>query len=370
MSYGTPSRLLIASLGVVGLLAAMAWSEFRPRLVIIPVQLPAAATPSPTTALTKGLGSLLYVSQESTGSAGGDFSLNIYDLSSGQESKGNDPYKNYARQMYISPDRKLLAVSMSPTGTEAPEVTYLADSEGKALTDYHPGSFVSWAPDSSRAYLFLSDSQNVAGRAIYQLDAQDRYQDAGFPLGTIDVATNPIDGRIVYSLARQGSDQSDLWVRGKDNKDALFLKGDSQTFAWMGWSPDGTKLAYMAYELSADSAARQGIWLVGSGGTGPKRIDDVAWSFPFSWSADGSRLAYAKPAGEGSDIWEYDLSSSAKRQVTSLGGKNATEPTYALDGSLIFVSDQNGSSQVWKASGNGLIQLTTTSGTKSYPVAY
>lgn len=117
------------------------------------------------------------------------------------------------------------------------------------------------------------------------------------------------------------------------------------------WSPDGSKLAYVAFNVY------KGISSV--------RVQDLATghvrtiasgpgvnSAP-AWSPDGKRIALTQSKNGDSDIYVYNLSTGQMRQVTHNNAID-TEPTWSPDGKHIaFTSDRGGQPQVYEMSSQG-----------------
>ena len=62
----------------------------------------------------------------------------------------------YRKELFLSSNRDVVVVTMTPIEFEGDSMTYLADIHGKNLTLPQFGSFISWSPDSSKALLYVS----------------------------------------------------------------------------------------------------------------------------------------------------------------------------------------------------------------------
>jgi len=140
---------------------------------------------------------------------------------------------------------------------------------------------------------------------------------------------------------------------------------------WPAWSPDGSRLAYVAEA----GGFRQ--LFVRTLATGEERRitheprDDIQPT----WSADGRRLAFVRAVSdsgklqpsdlngwyfEGGDIWSVDLASGGETRLVA----NAFGPAYSADGArLAFDAAWAGPRRIWMADAAGLNprQLTTDS---------
>ncbi len=277
---------------------------------------------------------------------------------------GNNIAKNSTKELYLSPDRKLIAITFDPIGEESGSFTYISDINGTQVTSVYSGRFVSWAPDSSKALLYLAPMGAPWIRRIYALDVQGKYYDIGLPNGTINADISPVDGSTLYSLTSGGTDNSTIFVRDPQGNDKSLVKGDSNVLTWVRWSPGGDKIAFLKSDLYITSG-QESIWIMNSDGSGQEKASDVIWNYPPVWSPDGTRIAFSNSG----DIWEYDAVEKSLKNVTNLKEGGAGHPTYSADGKTIaFSSGVSGEQQIWAAKDGGVVQLTTGSQEKDYPI--
>jgi Tol biopolymer transport system component len=299
-----------------------------------------------------------------------------------------DAFDRHEKEIFLAPDRNTLAVTVQSYESHGEALTFLADLTGKRLTEAHAGSFVSWEPDSSRAMLFLSGATHDAGRAIFFLAKDGSYSDSGLPVGVISANRSTANGAVAYSLTADGTDASDIWVRsmadaGSEVKqsltndsaakssDTLLRKGEGETFAWLRFSPDGMKLAFMTSKLGKTTPDSRTLWVMNADGTDARQISSILWNYPAQWSPDSAKLLFAvqedadnakaqdDEIGLKSNLWEYDMVSRASQKLTNLADKRILHPSYSGDGSqIIFVSDQSGEDEVWILEGKTLSRVT------------
>lgn len=80
-----------------------------------------------------------------------------------------------------------------------------------------------------------------------------------------------------------------------------------------------------------------------------------------AWSADGSKLAYVRSAGEVYDVYTANADGSGERRLTDDGHLDLG-PTWSPDGSsIVWASDRDGTSQIWvmAADGTGARRVTS-----------
>jgi TolB protein len=110
------------------------------------------------------------------------------------------------------------------------------------------------------------------------------------------------------------------------------------------WSPDGTKLAYVSFELNKPVVYIQN-WVT--------KQRTVASNFKGNnsapaWSPDGLTLALALSRDGISQVYVMGVNGGGLRRVTNTFGIE-TEPRFSPDGqSLYFTSDRSGGPQIYK----------------------
>ncbi len=132
---------------------------------------------------------------------------------------------------------------------------------------------------------------------------------------------------------------SEVWVSNAHGTDERKLAGFSGGTAVrdVKWSPDGSRLAFVA----------DGIWVVGADGTGLRELFAQAASAP-AWSPDGSRLAFA--AG---GLWVAGTDGTGLRELFAPPSGAVDRPEWSPDGSRLDITV---GSDLWLVSADGAIQ--------------
>jgi len=265
-------------------------------------------------------------------------------------------------EIYLSPSRKLIAVTLDPTGdNEGDSMTYIADIAGKQLTQAYIGRFRSWAPDSSKILLYVSPMERPWIREIYALSVAGNYYNFGLPEGTIDASISPLNNDILYSITLHGTDDSELRVRHLQGSDQVLVGGNGNILGRPEWSPSGDRIVFLKSDLHI-MPGQQTVWITNGNGGVPREISNIDWGYPPAWAPDGTKVAFSY----GGNIREYDLSNGSLRNVTNYINGVATHPSYSADGKTIVFSGPEG--QIWSSQANNLLELTHLGTVNDYPI--
>ncbi|KEZ77233.1 Tol-Pal system beta propeller repeat protein TolB [Salinisphaera hydrothermalis] len=117
------------------------------------------------------------------------------------------------------------------------------------------------------------------------------------------------------------------------------------------WSPDGKKLAYVAFNVY------KGVSSVRVQDLATGKVRTIASGSGVNgapaWSPDGNRIALTKSQNGDSNIYVYNLSTGQMQQLTHSSSID-TEAAWSPDGQKIaFTSDRGGKPQIYEMSSHG-----------------
>lgn len=175
------------------------------------------------------------------------------------------------------------------------------------------------------------------------------------------------DGKFLAFAAKRGPRDDILIVDVDRNKEVKRIEVQLSGVTTPSWSPDGKQLVFTGYEGGLSD-----LYVVNRDGTGLRQLtDDKYADLHPVWAPDGSSIAFATDRGPETDFrtlafgnWRialFDLATGAVRVLDHMeNGKNVS-PQWSPDGgSLAFVSDRNGVSNIflYDLGSNDVYQLT------------
>lgn len=177
--------------------------------------------------------------------------------------------------------------------------------------------------------------------------------------------------RIAYVTAREenGRPRYRVVVSDYDGKNPQTMRSSRDPFMSPAWSPDGEKLAYVAFDVDRGRTVLKVHDLVKG------QIRDIS-SRPGingapAWSPDGGMLALTLSHTGNPEIHTYDLNTGELKRLTHSGAID-TEPTWSPDGKYIaFTSDRGGKPQIYRMRTDGSdVERLSFSGESNQDAAY
>jgi hypothetical protein len=142
-------------------------------------------------------------------------------------------------------------------------------------------------------------------------------------------------------------------VGGTGRKTIVPLKSGTAVAAGEpGWSPDGTKLAYVSR-----IGGIGGIQIVNADGSGLTRVTSDTTDGEPTWSPDGTKLAFVHVSTGRRRLVTSNLDGSGLTVITPTLERDVDDPEWSPDGTRLAFSD-SADIYVVNADGSGLVDLT------------
>ncbi len=237
-----------------------------------------------------------------------------------------------------------------------------------------------WSPDGTRLLCHSEGIANPADAGLYTVrssDAGDLVRVTATPPGGFDngYGYSPDGSRILYAQFANG--HGTLFSVKPDGSDPVQLSPpglsiiDLDFFDRVGadWAPDGSRVAFAAFD---QSSRRTGLFVVNADGSGLRQITPSGiGARSAQWSPNGALIAFTSCCVF-RQAWVVRPNGTGPRQVTAPVDRAVFwTPVWSPDSTKLLLNREdpgNGPTSLWTVNSDGsqLAKLTDTEGLTTY----
>lgn len=172
----------------------------------------------------------------------------------------------------------------------------------------------------------------------------------------------PKGDRFIITAREAKEPTSQMWMLSYPNGEVRRLTNDLEAYFWISLSADGQKLVTRQQRIFSH------LWLVPNGDikkarqitSGGRNQDGYGG---LAWTPDG-KIIFTQFANNTTNLFSIESDGTNRVQLTNAGQENLS-PSVSRDGRFVaFVSDRNGTAQIWRMDASGGNQKQITFGDK------
>ncbi|MFI5175813.1 MAG: protein kinase [Terriglobia bacterium] len=220
-----------------------------------------------------------------------------------------------------------------------------------------------WHPDGKRI-IYNSMRNGICQVFVAYVDGRTPQQ---LPLGDSDRLVSDISPDGTRILYHSTNEESNVWSVGLDTHKELQVTSSIAVELWPEISPDGATIAYQSTRGSnASIRLPKSLILTKAIATRGQPVQLVADGYELTWAPSGNQLAFLRDSGKGPNIWKVDVLGGEVRQLTKEGiffdgfsylpfnRRQGKDFSWSPDGSHIaYCSNKPNAWNVWTVSADG-----------------
>jgi WD40 repeat protein len=214
-------------------------------------------------------------------------------------------------------------------------------------TDAH---FLAWMFDGNAVYLKVDSLSNPH---IIRAAVDGSQEFIPITEFTYDLAVRPNSREFTFTFSRGLGYGSELWLAKRDGKVVELIYADKFNYiSFARFSPDGEQIAFIKIPDTQTPFTVGELWVMNADSSNPRKLADAdaGHGYAANWSPDGTRIAFvarenpldenANRSGDAllSNIYIVDVKSGKVTQITHLESGYVETPHWSPDGNLLAFS--------------------------------
>jgi eukaryotic-like serine/threonine-protein kinase len=217
---------------------------------------------------------------------------------------------------------------------------------------------VAWSPQGETLACAMREAGNEDAQAVIGVSLKDGAQTPLSPdrWEQIDRLAWTPDGRgLVLVAAEEKSAHPQLWFVSQPGGEASRITADVDEYRSVSLTADSATI------MAVRSQRRVQVWAADEIGAAAQGLmtGKSEGVYGLAWTLDG-RIVYTSTEKGSRDLWVMNRDGSGRRPLTQSGAA-ARQPTVSADGrQVVFVSNRDGGSKIWRVDldGGNLTRLT------------